>query len=192
MPAVTARPVEEIRLDIEMIYRVHGPAIARWVASLGGPEADVEDLVQEVFVVVQEQLPRFRGRSRLTTWLYGIASHVVSNRRRRRWFGKEQSDGLDRLISPTAPLEEAVEAADRRRRVYAVLDRLNERQRTLLVLFEIEERSGEEVAELLGVRLETVWVRLHRARAEFLKQIRQLGWEKPLRTEHLSRARGMR
>jgi RNA polymerase sigma-70 factor (ECF subfamily) len=192
MPAVRVPPVEEVRLDIETIYRAHGPAIARWVASLGGPDADVEDLVQEVFVAVQEQLPRFRGHSRLTTWLYGIASNVVSNRRRRRWFGKEQSNGLDRLVSPTTSLEEAVEAEERRRRVYAVLNRLNERHRTLLVLFEIEERSGEEVAELLGVRLQTVWVRLHRARAEFLKQIRRLGWEKPLRSERLRQARGVR
>ena len=183
MPAARAPPLEEVRLDIEAIYNLHGSAIAAWVANLGGPAADVEDLVQEVFVAVQEQLPRFKGRSRLTTWLYRITANVVSNRRRRKWFGREQSAGLESLTSPSPGADEDIVAAERRLQVYAVLDRLKEKHRTVLVLFEIEERSGEEVAELLDVRLDTLWVRLHRARAEFLKQLDLLDWADLLRSE---------
>jgi RNA polymerase sigma-70 factor (ECF subfamily) len=187
MPAARAPLVEEVRLDIEAIYHLHGSIIAGWVANLGGPAADVEDLVQEVFVAVQEQLPRFKGRSRLTTWLYRITANVVSNRRRRKWFGREQSAGLDALIASNPPADENIAAAERRLQVYAVLDRLKEKHREVLVLFEIEERSGEEVAELLDVRLDTLWVRLHRARAEFLKQLELLDFPDLLKSE---RSRG--
>jgi len=189
MPAAEAPHVEEARLDIEAIYSLHGSTIAGWVSSLGGPAVDVEDMVQEVFVAVQEQLPRFEGRARLKTWLYRITANVVSNRRRRRWFAREGRVELDQLAASAPSADETVAAAERRRKVYAVLDRMKERSRAVLVLFEIEERSGEEVAELLDVKLETLWVWLHRARAEFLQHLRRLGWEAPLRSEGSGRPR---
>jgi RNA polymerase sigma-70 factor, ECF subfamily len=59
-------------------------------------------------------------------------------------------------------------------RVYAVLDRMGERHRTVFILFEIEEFSGQEIADLKGVKVGTVWVWLHRARAEFAQRLAEL------------------
>jgi RNA polymerase sigma-70 factor (ECF subfamily) len=182
MPAARAPPVEDERLDLDTIYRSYGRSIASWVVNLGGPAADVEDMVQEVFVAVQRQLPKFEGRSRLTTWLYRITANVVSNRRR-KLFSHERALDLAAPIKPCQAMDETVAEAERRRQVYAVLDRLKESHRTVLILFEIEERSGEEVAELLDVKIETLWVRLHRARAEFLKQLKLLGLADDLNPE---------
>jgi RNA polymerase sigma-70 factor (ECF subfamily) len=64
---------------------------------------------------------------------------------------------------------------ERRQLVYRVLDRLAEKERVLLVMFEIEEMSGAEIAEKLGVKLGTVWVRLHRARAAFVRALEAEG-----------------
>jgi RNA polymerase sigma-70 factor (ECF subfamily) len=182
MPATRASLVENERLDLEGIYLVYGATIASWVVNLGGPAADVEDMVQEVFVAVQQQLPKFEGRSRLTTWLYRITANIVSHRRR-RLFSRERALSLAVPVTPSPAMDETVVEAERRRQVYAILDRLKESHRTVLVLFEIEERSGEEVAELLDLRIETLWVRLHRARAEFLKQVRLLGLADDLKPE---------
>src|SRR4051812_20307499 len=73
------------------IYAEHAQTVARWAARLGGPAADVEDITQEVFVVVNRRLADFRGDSRLSTWLFGITAKVAANERRRRklrqwWF----------------------------------------------------------------------------------------------------------
>ncbi len=56
-------------------------------------------------------------------------------------------------------------------RVYAALDQLSERDRTLMILFELEQLTGEAIAELVGVRIDTLWVQLHRARARFLAKL---------------------
>jgi RNA polymerase sigma factor (sigma-70 family) len=66
-------------------------------------------------------------------------------------------------------------AKDRARRlIYQALDRMSERNRTLMILFEFEELSGQEIAELKGARVETVWVWLHRARAEFWRHVQDI------------------
>jgi RNA polymerase sigma-70 factor, ECF subfamily len=184
MPVTRVPEVEGTELDVEAVYRLYGRTLVGWVANLGGPSADVEDLVQEVLMVVQEQLPRFEGRSLVSTWLYRITANVLSNRRRKGRHTEGSRLELQSVPDEGVAADEVLGAADRRRKVYAILDRMKERSRTVLVLFEIEERSGEEVAQLLGIRVETLWVWLHRARAEFLKHLRRLGWEEALRAEH--------
>ena len=189
MPATSILDVESTELDVEAVYRLYGRTLVGWVANLGGPSADVEDLVQEVLMAVQEQLPKFEGRSQVSTWLYRIAANVVSNRRRQIRRAQGDRLSLHQIPDSPAPADETMGAADRRAKVYAILDRMKERSRTVLVLFEIEERSGEEVAQLLGVKVETLWVWLHRARAEFLKHLRRLGWEEFLRSDPTAKRR---
>jgi RNA polymerase sigma-70 factor, ECF subfamily len=161
------------------LYRQYGPTVERWALRLGGPGFEAEDAVQEVFTIVHEKLPRFRGDSKLTTWLYGITENVVYHQRRR----KQRLAGIRRLLSgsgadatghlgrPHLPPLESIERREANARVYAALDRLREPYRSALILFELEELSGQEIAELKGVPLATVWVWLHRARAKFLAQL---------------------
>jgi RNA polymerase sigma-70 factor (ECF subfamily) len=75
-------------------------------------------------------------------------------------------------------MESAADMEERRQEldlIYKALDRMRERDRTLIILFELEELSGLEIAELKGVKVATVWVWLHRARAEFRRQVAELG-----------------
>src|SRR5271169_6762086 len=87
-----ARPVgPAARPTIADVYAAHAQTVARWAARLGGPSADVEDVTQEVFLVVNRRLGEFRGDSALPTWLFGITAKVAANERRRRklrqwWF----------------------------------------------------------------------------------------------------------
>src|SRR6185436_17074685 len=70
----------------EAVYREHVMTVARWVARLGGPLLDVEDITHDVFVKVQRELPRFRGDAQLTTWLFTLTSNTVRTRRRTEAF----------------------------------------------------------------------------------------------------------
>ena len=157
-------------------YREHVQTVARWARHLGGTDVDVEDIVQEVFLVVSRRLAGFRGDARFTSWLFEITRKIVANhRRRRRWLvlgtGKEV---WARLASsdrdPLAELERRQAGA----LVYRALDRLPEKYRTVLVLYEIEGLSTREIAELCQLHLSTLKVHLFRAREKFMARYQRL------------------
>jgi len=149
--------------------------VARWAARLGGPYVDVEDIAQEVFLVVDRRLHEFRHESQLSTWLFSITAKIVANDRRRRqlrrwWLRLTPSAGDDTAAGTDTPLEQ-LEKREQRTQFYQALDGLNERQRQVLVLFELEGNSIAEVAQLTRLRPGNVRVLLHRARAAFLKRM---------------------
>jgi RNA polymerase sigma-70 factor, ECF subfamily len=165
------------------VYAEHAQTVARWAARLGGPAADVEEITQDVFLVVDRRLVEFHGPGRISTWLFGITAKVAANERRRRklrdWWlrlvpsageGDDDTAAHAGAASLDGPLEE-VEKRERRVLLHRVLDRLSERHRRALVLFELEEMSVDEVAAHLGLRPGNVRVLLHRARAAFLREM---------------------
>jgi RNA polymerase sigma-70 factor (ECF subfamily) len=130
-------------------------------------------MVSADFEIAQRRLPSFRGDSTIKTWLFGITEKVVRHRRRkdriRHWLSRSARDVARQLPEPGPSQHERLEEKERRARVYHVLDRLSERDREILVLFELEELPGIEIAGLLGITVSNVWLRMHRARARFLK-----------------------
>jgi RNA polymerase sigma-70 factor (ECF subfamily) len=159
-------------LDLAALYRAHAATVARWAAHLGGPRVDVEDLVHEIFVIAARRAGEFRGEAKVTTWLYRITEHVVRTARRRdrrrRWLGFLWRPDVEDALTPRQPTPlEKLERRQARETLYRILDCLSDKYRTVLVLFELEGMSGEEIAALIDVKVATVWVRLHRARALF-------------------------
>ncbi len=158
-------------------YRDHAQTAARWARQLGGAEIDVEDVVQEVFLVVSRRLSSFRGEARFSSWLFEITRKIVANhRRRQRWrfwrAGNEQS-----LASAPSPGPDPAAELERRQtvaRFYRALDRLPDKYRTVLVLYEIEGLSTQEIADLRAQNLSTVKVQLARARERFLGSYQHL------------------
>ena len=181
-PMAGARPAPP--LDVEAIYCERADDVARWARRLGGPEIDVEDIVHEVFLVVQRRLDEWRGDALISTWLYEITFRVVQQRRRRWPWNRSSSDtvpgsrALDHLeIATDQP--DALDLLQRREAtalLYRILDGIGEKYRTVIILFELEGLSGEEIAALTGTSLANVWVRLFRARQKVMKRF--LAWEK--------------
>jgi RNA polymerase sigma-70 factor (ECF subfamily) len=164
-----ARPLDEVEAPtFDALYAAYATTVFRWVRRLGGPGADVEDLVQEVFLRVHLALPSFRGESQARTWLYRIVVRVVSRHRRRRRWPVPEDENLQ-----TSP-EEATGAREAEATLYRALDRLELRQRALLVAFELEELSGVEIANALGIKPATLWVQLHRARIALQRELDHL------------------
>ena len=166
-------------LDLDGLYRVHAPDVMHWIARLAGPHADLEDMVHEVFMVVQRRLHEFRGEAKLTTWLYRITERIVFDRRRKdrklRWLGLHRAEEAGRALSSTMPSPvESIERQQSVELVYRILDAMDEKYRSLLILFEMESMSGEDVARLTGMKLATIWVRLRRARAQFLRELERI------------------
>jgi RNA polymerase sigma-70 factor (ECF subfamily) len=184
--APAAEPARVAAPSFEAIYAEHAQTVARWAARLGGPAADVEDITQEVFVVVNRRLGEFRGESLLSTWLFGITARITANERRRRklrqWWFRLAPNAGERVSGHGEGAVEEIEKRERRALFHRALDRLNERARRALVLFELEEMSVEEVAAHLGLRPGNVRVILHRARAAFMKSLIACELEEALAT----------
>lgn len=158
------------------IYRRHAGDVARWAARLGALRVDVEDVVQDVFSVVDRKIGGFRGDAKLTTWLFRITDKTVRNHRRRaltRRFLLPWSEPAARTAPSHSPGPfEALAARQEAQLAFEILNRLPEKERKVMVLFEMEELSAAEIAELLDTKVSTVRVWLFRARARFLAEQR--------------------
>jgi RNA polymerase sigma-70 factor (ECF subfamily) len=159
---------------LAQVFTQYGDFVWRTLQRLGVREADLEDVLQEVFIVVHRQLPTFGGRSKMSTWLYGICLRVASTHRRRAWVRRE-IPGVDLPDSPSsaADPEQNVDATMQRHKLAEVLDLMELEKRALLVMFELDELSCEEIAELLGIPIGTVHSRLYAAREAFQAALRE-------------------
>jgi RNA polymerase sigma-70 factor (ECF subfamily) len=159
------------------IYEHWFDDVVRWLRALGAPPGDTEDLAQEIFLVVRRQLSRFDGGN-LAGWLYRIAQLTVRDHRRRAWFKNLvlRRQGVDLAEMPHAASGPArnLEEAENRRVFQTLVGKMSEKLRTTFVLFEIEGYSGEEIARIQDVPLGTVWTRLHHARKDFWRLVKEL------------------
>lgn len=161
-------------LDVASVHAAHGDFVWATLQRLGARDADLEDRFQEVFLVVHQRGAEFEGRSRLTTWLFGICLRVMAAHRRRAWVRRERaSDELPEARSADAP-DHDLEAAEARRRLTEILDTMDLDRRAVFVMAVIEEMPADEIATLVGAPVGTVYSRLHAARAQFESALRRL------------------
>jgi|SRR5688500_9438251 len=165
---VSSRPTT---LSIDAVFRRHAGDVYRMVASLlgaGASDADIQDLTQEVFLQAHRSLERFRGESKLETWLYGIASRVVLTQlrswRRHRRLVKALED--EPTIRRSSDLERTTVDRAELLRVWRCLMKISAEKRMVYVLFEVEGLSGKEISDILEINEATVRTRLFHARKE--------------------------
>jgi RNA polymerase sigma-70 factor, ECF subfamily len=164
------RPAQEL----EAIYDEHFDFVWRSLRRLGVERSLLDDALQDVFLVVHRRLSQFEQRSSLKTWLFGICLRVASDylrRRRHRPLGGEPALDLPDVGSPD-PLEQAA-----RGEAVAFLDAqlsaLDPDKRAVFILSELEDMSGPEIAEAVGVNVNTVMSRLKAARAQFEASVKR-------------------
>lgn len=177
-PALTAAAADPA-LTFDAVYGAHVAFVWRIVRTFGVPEAQLEDAVQDVFVVVHRRLAEWEGRAAITTWLFAIARRVASVHRRRA--DRRKSD---------LPVEDVVESAEPRAggdpfaelarhqaaaTVMTILEGLDEDKRMVFALVELEQLSVPEVARMLELNLNTAYSRLRLARAAFEAAVKARG-----------------
>jgi RNA polymerase sigma-70 factor (ECF subfamily) len=171
------------------IHALHADFVWRSLQRLGVPAADLEDALQEVFIVVHRRLQSFDQSSLMTTWLFGICLRVASAQRKRAHVRYERTgaapDWLESLEderrAEVPNPEQAALEREQRVELEALLDSLDPVRRASVVMFEIEGMSAPEIATLTGVPVNTVYSRLASAR-EKLKSaaLRARQRERPL------------
>jgi RNA polymerase sigma-70 factor, ECF subfamily len=156
--------------DAAALFRDHAAFVANFLHRLGAGAAEVDDLVQEVFLVAHRRGGFIEdGRARPTTWLAEIAIRVASVARRSHRRSREQpdhdtvADASSRDVDP-ARAAETVQALDR---VQSALDSLDADRRAIFILFELEGEPCQAIAAAFEIPIGTVYSRLHKARKQF-------------------------
>jgi RNA polymerase sigma factor (sigma-70 family) len=177
-PALSLRPLPTVEPDdAELLRRVlsrdgsalghlydrHHAAVRRFLSRC--TRHDVDDLVQETFLVASSRAASFDGRPSARAWLVGIAAHLLQ-RRNRGW--ARFTRAVERLFEgdpePAAPPDRALDRCEDVARLERALASLTETRRVVLVMFEVEELPCDEIARSLDIPVGTVWTRLHHAR----------------------------
>jgi RNA polymerase sigma-70 factor (ECF subfamily) len=149
----------------EELFRSEAPFVGRTLRYLGVMDAHVEDVGQEVFVVVHRRLREFAGGS-ARAWIRQICVNTVQNYRRSRRRRPEDAVAEPPESAIAAEQENDFARRQLRDRLLVLLDRLPSEQRETFVLYEIEQLSMREIAEVTGCPLQTAYARLHAARAK--------------------------
>lgn len=169
--------------EFRAVYDEHFEFVWRSLRRLGVRDADAMDLTQKVFLAVHVGWNEFEGRSKIRTWLFGICRRVASDYRRSSPIRREIVTDAALLELQEVTDNVAPEGADSRSRATvaeAILNRMPEPQRVVFVLFELEEMSGEQIAELLDLSVGTVRSRLRLARERFRREVKRLAAADPL------------
>jgi RNA polymerase sigma-70 factor, ECF subfamily len=164
-------------MTFEQLYDQHFAYVWRSLRRLGVPACDAADATQEVFLTVHRKYGEFEGRSKVSTWLFGICYRVASVRRRTARRRPEVPHELaheDRpsseAIDPSAEIERRQERAQLER----LLDAMSLEQRAVFTLYELEGLEGEAIGELLELPRGTVYSRLRSARELFWRSVGQM------------------
>ena len=162
--------------EFDRIYAEHHARILRYLTRMVGAQ-DAEDLAQEVFIRAARSYDDFRHEAKIETWLYRIATHVAVDRlrgtasRRETLLGQEldevAADGQESVSS----LEEKTLRRAANECIRNVIYGLPENYRTPLILSELEGFTNREIAEIMDVSLDTVKIRLHRAKEQLRKAL---------------------
>ncbi len=173
-------------LEFNRIFKEYQPKILRYLTRLTD-RYEAADLTQEVFIKVESGLKNFRGESKLSTWIYRIATNTAVDRMRSPSFKYKVKDGTSSEATQMDDIDtedrdlftgEKIESTDQqyvRKEMNSCIrnfiENLPENYKTVVILSELEELKNKEIAEIQHISLDTVKIRLHRARAQLRKKL---------------------
>jgi RNA polymerase sigma-70 factor (ECF subfamily) len=172
-----------VEIDFNDIYEEFYPKIVHYLFRLTGQQ-EAEDITQEVFEKVNRSLKSFKGKSKLSTWLYRIATNTAIDRMRSPSFRRssehisldENTGSEDRNVWSShtkTHIDQTVIRKEMSECVREFIDRLPSDYKTVILLSELEGFKNREIADILQVSLDTVKIRLHRARAILKKELNE-------------------
>jgi RNA polymerase sigma-70 factor (ECF subfamily) len=174
--AIAERAAPFVPPSFDEVYEAHVDYLWRSARGLGVPAAAVDDVLQDVFLVVHRRLPEFEGRSSVRTWLTRILVRVVSEHRRRF---RRKERGHDELVEDALDTHQPTPHDELARRqavrlLGEILEAMDDDQRVVFVLAEIEQVPVPEIAASLEVNVNTVYSRLRLARKDYQKHLARL------------------
>jgi RNA polymerase sigma-70 factor (ECF subfamily) len=156
------------------IFQEHADFVWRALRRLGVPAGDVDDALQEVFLVVHRRLADYEDQGHMRAWLFSISRQIASHYHRAQ---KRRHDREQHSIERSAPLDQDQVLARREAEhlVNTFLEGLDEPRRLVFYLSDVEGLPAPEIAVALGMNVNTVYGRLRQARARFEEAVQAFG-----------------
>jgi RNA polymerase sigma-70 factor (ECF subfamily) len=165
------------KIEFDAVFKEYRHKILHYVKRLAG-ETDAEDIVQEVFEKAGRGLDGFKGESKISTWLYRIATNTALDKMRSsihkhetEELRPEAEDTENVSISGRARIDQSLIRKEMSDCVREYIERLSPEYKTVIILSELEGFKNREIAEILQVSVDTVKIRLHRARTKLKKEL---------------------
>lgn len=167
---------EAAGLTSATVFRQYRDRIYRYILQLVGDEVEAEDLTQETFLRAHRRLETLQDSAALAVWLYRIATHVCYDRFRESSYrhpGKSLDAAGDDSQNPAEaqqadahapPLDQLIEQGEMSACVQGFLEELPDAYRMVVLLHDLHEMTNPQIAQMLGCSVETVKIRVHRAR----------------------------
>ncbi|HOT95804.1 MAG TPA: RNA polymerase sigma factor [bacterium] len=157
------------------LYQTHADGIYRLCLRLLQNRQEAEDAAQEVFLKIIASLPTFRAEARLSSWIFRITLNTCLNLRRqrkvKRWLSLEWLEAQPEAAAAEEGAQRRVERQEEEALLTAAIDRLPEKQRVALILCRFEEKSYQEIAEILGCSVAAVESRIFQAKKNLGKML---------------------
>ncbi|PLX23719.1 MAG: RNA polymerase subunit sigma-24 [Marinilabiliales bacterium] len=173
-------------MDFKEIYKEYYPKIVRYLARILNDKDLAEDFTQDVFIRVNENLQKFEGRSKISTWIYKIATNAAHDYFKSASFqkGTKQTVGGEFLEEnkedknvwtgdKSAISDQVLEKKEMNSCIKRYVQDISENYRTVFVLSEYEGLKNKEIADILGLSIDTVKIRLYRARTQLKKKMEE-------------------
>jgi len=142
----------------------------------GATEPDRQDLFQEIVIQLWRSYPSFRGEARFSTWLYRIALNTaISDLRKQRGYGPGSPIDPEQLSIPLQDIQYASDKEEQLQQLYAAIDRLTEVEKALTMLY-LEEKSYQEMEEILGISQNNLRVKMNRIREKLRKMTKEAAY----------------
>ena len=154
-------------MHLTEIYDQYYQRVRRFILHMVRNEWAADDLVQETFLRINYNLENLKDAAKLQPWIFTIAMNICRDYFRQQ--GKHANWGLEEIPENAAPsrlptTQKQLEQGQMRSCVFGLVNHLSESLRTVIILSDINEFSQREIAEIIGITVENVKIRLHRAR----------------------------
>lgn len=170
MPTARPKPQAAVSEGYAALFRAHYARVVRWLTVLGIHRAEVDDVAQEVFIVAHRRLDQLRADASVTGWLLGISRRVAATARRNR----DRAVARANRASPPGELPDPETLAMRSEAaqvLHQFLTTLPEEQRLVFALYEMDGAGANEVAEAMGISVNTVHSRVRLIREKLARVV---------------------
>lgn len=155
-------------MDLFTIHDQYYHRVRKFILASVKNEATADDLIQETFIRIQENLVSVRDSEKISSWIFQIAHHLCQDHFRTLKKSSTQEEIHDGLVNiEETSIQKHVEQGEMSQCVQDKLSLLPETQRSIIIFSDVMEFSHQEIADILGLTVENVKVRLHRARKKF-------------------------
>lgn len=168
--------------SFDEVYSAYFDFVWLSLRRLGVATEALDDAAQDVFVVVYRKLPEFELRCSVKTWLFSLALRVAhAERRKRAPIARDYE--LEQLVDATCSPQEALARREALRLMDRILSNMDDERRAVFIMAELEQLPMPEIAEALGLKLNTAYSRLRLAREQFSAEVKRHGardaWRQP-------------